>query len=181
MALPHPTPTATSSHTQQHPQPPAAPGLTHRSGGCRHGRTGPQVPSTSLAGDPMGANALLSPNWGSCPLLPLSQAPPTHIAGFLVVVNVMDVSGQAKVSNLHHTLCCDQHVAGSQVTVDALPGGPSPARCVRWRLQLHVSPPHTQSCCSPPTHPLALLQWWSQPRTGLAAVTGTMGTQTPRR
>lgn len=65
-----------------------------------------------------------APTGGPCPLLPLSQAPPTHIAGFLVVVNVMDVSGQAKVSDLHHALCCDQHVASSQVTVDALPGGP---------------------------------------------------------
>lgn len=79
MALPHPTPTATLSHTRQHPQPPAAPGLTHRSGGCRHGRTGPQVPSTSLAGDPMGANALLSPNSGSLsPPAPLPGPPHSH-------------------------------------------------------------------------------------------------------
>lgn len=45
---------------QQHPHPtpnrPSFPsGLTRRSGGCRHGQTGPRVPSTSLAGDPMRA------------------------------------------------------------------------------------------------------------------------------
>lgn len=151
MALPHPT---HESVLLPHPMPsstPAAPGLTHHSGGCRRGRTGPQVPSTSPAGDPMGANAMLSPGQG-VPVPTPPPGPPTHIAGFLVVVDVMDVPGQAKIGNLHHALCCDQHIAGSQVTVDALPRGTSPPGAVRWWLQLCASPPHTQSHYSPLPH-----------------------------
>lgn len=46
-----------------------------------------------------------------------------HIAGFLIVVNVVDTTGQAKVSNLHHIILGDQHISGSQVPVDALRTG----------------------------------------------------------
>lgn len=45
-----------------------------------------------------------------------------HIAGFLVVVNVVDATGQPKVSYLHHIVLRHQHIAGSQVPVDTLQG-----------------------------------------------------------
>lgn len=44
----------------------------------------------------------------------------THIGGFLVVVNLVDSSGQAKVSNLHHIVLGHQNVPGCQISVDAL-------------------------------------------------------------
>lgn len=43
-----------------------------------------------------------------------------HIGGLLIVVNVVDVTGQAKVGDLHHVVLRDQHIPGSQVSVDAL-------------------------------------------------------------
>lgn len=46
----------------------------------------------------------------------------THIGRLFIVVDVMDVSGQAKVSNLHHVAFCDQDVSGSQVSVNTLWG-----------------------------------------------------------
>lgn len=36
----------------------------------------------------------------------------THVGGFLVVVNLVDSSGQAKVSDLHHIVLCHQNVSG---------------------------------------------------------------------
>ena len=51
-----------------------------------------------------------------CPVSP-------HVACFLVVVNMVDASGQPKVSDLHHIVLSHQHVAGSQVPVDALRAG----------------------------------------------------------
>lgn len=44
----------------------------------------------------------------------------THIGGFLVVVNLVDSSGQAKVSNLHHIVFSHQNIPGCQISVDAL-------------------------------------------------------------
>lgn len=44
----------------------------------------------------------------------------THVGGFLVVVNLVDTSGQAKVSNLHHVVLRHQNISGCQVSVDAL-------------------------------------------------------------
>lgn len=44
----------------------------------------------------------------------------THIGGFLVVVNLVDSSGQAKVSNLHHIVLGHQNIPGCQISVDAL-------------------------------------------------------------
>lgn len=46
-----------------------------------------------------------------------------HIAGFLIVVDVVDTTGQPKVSDLHHVILGHQHVSGSQVPVDALRTG----------------------------------------------------------
>lgn len=44
----------------------------------------------------------------------------THIGRLFVVVDVMDVPGQAKVSNLHEVALCDQDVPGCQVSVYTL-------------------------------------------------------------
>lgn len=44
----------------------------------------------------------------------------THIGGLFVVVNVVHVSGQAEVGNLHDVVVCHQNVPGRQVSVDAL-------------------------------------------------------------
>ena len=44
----------------------------------------------------------------------------THIGGFLVVVDLVDSSGQAEVSDLHHVVLRHQHVPGRHVSVDAL-------------------------------------------------------------
>ena len=43
-----------------------------------------------------------------------------YVASFLVVVNVVDATGQPEVCNLHHIVLGHQHIAGSQVPVDAL-------------------------------------------------------------
>lgn len=68
---------------------------------------------------------------------PLSDsAPPPHIAGFLVVVNVVDAAGQPEVGDLHRIVLCHQYVSGSQVPVDALGAGQG-LRFIRtrgWRL-----------------------------------------------
>lgn len=44
----------------------------------------------------------------------------THIGCLFVVVDVMDVSGQAKVSDLHDIALCDKDVPGGQVSVYTL-------------------------------------------------------------
>lgn len=44
----------------------------------------------------------------------------THVGGLLVVVDVVDVSGQAKVSYFHHVVLGHQDIAGGQISVDAL-------------------------------------------------------------
>lgn len=44
----------------------------------------------------------------------------THVGGFLVIVNLVYPSGQAKVSNLHNVVLCHQNISGCQVSVDAL-------------------------------------------------------------
>lgn len=44
----------------------------------------------------------------------------TYIGCLFIVVDVVDVSGQAKVSNLHDVALCDQDVPGCQVSVYAL-------------------------------------------------------------
>lgn len=55
-----------------------------------------------------------------------------HICGLLVVVDVVDIPGQAEVGDLHHIIFCDQHVPGCQVSVDTLhnkEGARQPATC----------------------------------------------------
>lgn len=47
----------------------------------------------------------------------------THVGGFLVVVDLVDSSGQAKVSDLHHVVLRHQNVSGCQISVDALQRG----------------------------------------------------------
>lgn len=44
----------------------------------------------------------------------------THICGFLVVVDLVDSSGQAEVGDLHHVVLGHQNVSGCQISVDAL-------------------------------------------------------------
>jgi len=44
----------------------------------------------------------------------------SHVAGLLVVVDVVDVSGETEVGDLHHVVFSDQNVPGCQVSVDAL-------------------------------------------------------------
>lgn len=44
----------------------------------------------------------------------------THVGGFLVVVDLVDSSGQAEVSDLHHVVLRHQNVSGCQISVDAL-------------------------------------------------------------
>ena len=44
----------------------------------------------------------------------------THIGGFLVVVDLVDSSGQAEVSDLHHVVLRHQNVSCCQISVDAL-------------------------------------------------------------
>lgn len=44
----------------------------------------------------------------------------THVGGFLVVVDLVDSSGQAEVSDLHHIVFSHQNVSGCQISVDAL-------------------------------------------------------------
>lgn len=47
----------------------------------------------------------------------------THVGGFLVVVNLVDSSGQAKVGDLHHVVLGNQNIPGCQISVDALQRG----------------------------------------------------------
>lgn len=44
----------------------------------------------------------------------------THIGRLLIVVDVVDISGQAKVSDLHDVALRDQDVPGCQVSVYTL-------------------------------------------------------------
>lgn len=44
----------------------------------------------------------------------------SYVSGLLVVVDVMDVSSQTEVSDLHHVVFSDQHVSGCQVSVNTL-------------------------------------------------------------
>lgn len=44
----------------------------------------------------------------------------THIGCLFVIVNVMDISGQAKVCDLHNVALCDQDVPGCKVSVYTL-------------------------------------------------------------
>lgn len=44
----------------------------------------------------------------------------THIGGLFVVVNVVHVSGQTKVSDFHHIILRYQNVPGRQVSMDTL-------------------------------------------------------------
>lgn len=44
----------------------------------------------------------------------------THICRLFIVVDVMDVPGQAEVSDLHDVALCDQDVPGCQVSVYTL-------------------------------------------------------------
>lgn len=44
----------------------------------------------------------------------------SYIGGFLVVVNLVDSSGQAKVGDLHHVVLSHQDVPRCQISVDAL-------------------------------------------------------------
>lgn len=44
----------------------------------------------------------------------------TYIGCLFIVVNVVDISGQAEVSDLHDVTLCDQDVPGCQVSVDTL-------------------------------------------------------------
>ena len=46
-----------------------------------------------------------------------------HISGLLVVIKVVDVPGQAKVSYLHDRVLRDQNIPGCQVSVNALDNG----------------------------------------------------------
>lgn len=45
----------------------------------------------------------------------------TYVGCFLVVVDLVDSSGQAEVSDLHHVVLGHQNVPGCQISVDALP------------------------------------------------------------
>lgn len=44
----------------------------------------------------------------------------SYVSGLLVVVDVVDVSSQTEVSDLHHVVFSDQHVSGCQVSVNTL-------------------------------------------------------------
>ena len=44
----------------------------------------------------------------------------THIGGLLIVINVVDISGQAKVSYFHHIVLSYQNIASSKISVNAL-------------------------------------------------------------
>lgn len=44
----------------------------------------------------------------------------THIGGFLVVINMVDVSGQAKVCDLHYVVISHKNITCCQVSMDAL-------------------------------------------------------------
>lgn len=56
-------------------------------------------------------------------LIPMYLRPAPHIAGFLIVVNMVDATGQPEVSDLHHIVLSHQYISGSQVPVDALRRG----------------------------------------------------------
>ena len=43
-----------------------------------------------------------------------------HVGGLLVVVDVVDVAGQAKVCDLHHVVVGYQDITSSQIPVDTL-------------------------------------------------------------
>lgn len=44
----------------------------------------------------------------------------THISGFLVVINMVDISGQAKVCYLHHIVLSHENITCRQVSMDTL-------------------------------------------------------------
>lgn len=44
----------------------------------------------------------------------------THIGGLFVVVYIVHVSGQTKVSNFHHIILRHQNIPGCQVSMDTL-------------------------------------------------------------
>lgn len=48
------------------------------------------------------------------------EAGPPHVSGLLVVVDVVDISSQAEVGDLHHVIFCDENVSGCQVSVNTL-------------------------------------------------------------
>lgn len=97
--------------------------LTHHSGAYRHGQTKLLVPSTSPADDPVGTLQCQSQHISSSHLhtnIDSIKVRPSYISGLLVVVDVVDVSSQTEVSDLHHVIFCDEHVPRCQVSVNTL-------------------------------------------------------------
>lgn len=99
--------------------------LTHRSGGYRHGRTEPLAPSTWLEGDPAWRDEQQFEQNNPKNITTTSGLEQfmyvwSHVGGLFIVVDVVDVTSQAEVGDLHYVVLCDQHVPGSQVSVDAL-------------------------------------------------------------
>lgn len=44
----------------------------------------------------------------------------THICCLFIIVNIVDISGKAKVCDLHNVALCDQDVPGCKVSVYTL-------------------------------------------------------------
>lgn len=83
----------------------------------------------SFGGHPLDRQATLRKRGGATQLRISKQqstlwtcqrAAGTHVGGLLVVVDVVDVPGQAEVGDLHHVVVRHQDVPGRQVPVDAL-------------------------------------------------------------
>lgn len=92
--------------------------LTHHFDACRRGQIKLLVPSTSPAGDPIRTLKRQKPS--NHPNTDIQKVHLPYVSGLLVVVDVVDVSGQAEVGYLHHVIFCDEHVPGCQISVDTL-------------------------------------------------------------
>lgn len=161
----HITPQCCLVPHQQHPQPtpnrPSFPsGLTHRSGGCRHGQTGLQVPSTSLAGDPMRATPCSAQPWLGVPV-PLSQEPHSRCW--------FSCSSQCRE---HPWPSQSQRFSSHSLLSPARCGQPGHGGCTArgehhpQECEMMTPAPHVPFKCRnhyfPPPHLPAPLQWWGQ-------------------
>lgn len=80
-----------------------------------------------------------------------------HICGLLVIIQVVHVSGQAKVCDLHHVVLSHQHISGSQVSVNTLKRQKEPGLSCHFPAQasyhpfFHPEKPHQAWALSLPT------------------------------
>lgn len=101
-------------------------------------------------------------SWVSREIFISSNKSDTYICCLFVIVNMVDITSKAKISNFHDIILGYENIPSSQISVDALKGGKNTLMLIMSKMVQLTAPVRSLSYCVPtggrPTHQNTLVR-----------------------